>query len=203
MKWWPILVPAILLVGGAAWIGSDRIEQSNDFCNACHLSQDAPLHLEIRNRFDLVVPRNLAGSHGRGWVEDREASAFRCIDCHSGSLALERLRIKLTSARDGLRYAIGDFEEPEEMSFDLSASTCERCHPVFRHSAAPGWTVQSYHGRPEHDLAATPRCVGCHSVHKPNGDPVAYFMNREEVDRQCRECHEPGSPMEIPSLVRD
>jgi len=192
----------MILMSGA-WIGSDRLERNNDYCNSCHLNPDTPLHSEIRERFELVIPRNLAGVHGRGWVEDREDPAFRCVDCHSGSGPLERLRIKLISARDGVRYVIGDFEEPETMSFDLRSATCLRCHPNFRHSAAPGWTVQAYHGREahSHERVDSPRCVLCHTVHEADGDAIAYFMNRQRVDNQCRVCHVPDSQMEIPSLV--
>jgi hypothetical protein len=195
------LVAILVLLGGIGWVGVDRLERRNDFCNACHLPDDTPLHLEIRNRFDRVIPQNLAGVHGRGWVEQREDTAFRCIDCHGGAGLLERGTIKLLSARDGIRYAIGDFEEPEGMPFELSAQACRHCHPRFRHSAAPGWTVSAYHGRPAHDASEAIRCVRCHSVHDADGDAFAYFLNRERVDRQCRECHVPGGEMEIPSLV--
>jgi hypothetical protein len=193
-----------MLVLSGAWIGSDRLEQNNDYCNSCHLPGDTPLHVEIRERFDRVVPRNLAGVHGRSWLETREDPAFRCIDCHAGSPVFERFKIKLISARDGARYVTGDFEEPHRMSFDLSVETCQRCHPRFRHSAAPGWTVQAYHGREEHDQerADSPRCVRCHSVHGAEGDPVAYFMNRERVDPQCRACHESGTASKVPSLLK-
>jgi hypothetical protein len=40
-------------------------------------------------------------------------------------------------------------------------------------------------------------------VHETDGDAIAYFMSRERVDRQCRECHSPGGSMEIPSLVKE
>ncbi|MBW2387846.1 MAG: hypothetical protein JRG89_05355 [Deltaproteobacteria bacterium] len=153
--------------------------------------------------FDRIIPLNLAGVHGRGWVEEREDVAFRCIDCHAGSGLLERGTIKLLAARDGIRYAVGEFEEPDGMPFALSAETCLRCHPRFRHSAAPGWTLDAYHGRPGHDLPEAPSCVDCHAVHEEDGDAFAYFMNRARVDRQCQKCHAPDSEMAIPSLVGD
>ena len=202
MRWWLSAVPLCLLLAGVGWKGSDRLEQQNDFCNACHLPDGTPLHLEVREHFDLVIPRSLAGVHGRGWVEEREDSAFRCIDCHAGSGLLERGTIKLLAARDGIRYAVGSFEEPKGMPFALSPRTCLRCHPEFRHSAAPGWTLSAYHGSPGHDTSGAPPCVRCHAVHEADGDAFAYFMNRERVDQQCRACHVPGSEMAIPSLSR-
>jgi len=124
--------------------------------------------------------------------------------CGRGSGLLEHSVIKILSARDGLRYMIGSFQEPEGMPFELSEETCLRCHPVFRHSAAPGWTLHAYHGRPAHDDGTDmPRCVRCHSVHDEDGDAFAYFMSRERVNLECRECHVPGGPMKIPSLIGD
>ncbi len=192
-----------LPLGAVAWGVSDRLEQRNDFCNDCHLPGGTPLHLEVREDFDRVIPVSLAGVHGRGWVEEREDSAFRCIDCHAGSGALERTRVKLLAARDGVRYLVGSFEEPHGMPFELSPPTCLGCHPSFRHSAAPGWTVEAYHGRGAHDDAPdAPRCVACHAVHETDGDAFAYFMARERVDAQCRTCHVQGGEMEVPSLLQ-
>ncbi len=202
MRGFAIAAACAFTLGTLSWVGSDRAEQDNDFCNACHLPSGTALHIETREEFDRITPVSLASLHGRAWLEERDDPAFRCIDCHAGSGPVERLRVKLLSARDGIRYFVSDFEEPRGMSFDLSAALCLECHPTFRHSAAPGWTVESYHGHPAHDEAAdAPSCVACHSVHETDGDGIAYFMNRPRVDRQCRECHTPGSDMEIPSLV--
>ncbi len=201
MRWWLFPVPVFLLLFGVGWAVSDRLERRNDFCNACHLPDGTLLHLEIREHFDRIIPINLAGMHGRGWVEDREDSAFRCIDCHAGSGLLERGSIKLLAARDGIRYAVGAFEEPDGMPFALSAETCLRCHPRFRHSAAPGWMLDAYHGPRVHDLPEAPPCVRCHAVHEEDGDAFAYFMNRTRVDGECRKCHVPDGEMAIPSLV--
>ena len=202
MHRWLLLVPIFCLLFGVGWKLSDRLERRNDFCNSCHLPDGTALHLEIRERFDRVVPMNLAGVHGRGWVEEREDSDFRCIDCHAGSGPIERGVVKLLAARDGLRYVAGSFEEPKGMAFALSRDTCQRCHPGFRHSAAPGWTLESYHGRPGHEGDDNPRCVRCHAVHEAGGDPFAYFMSRARVDAACLECHLPDGDLAIPSLVR-
>ncbi|MDJ0866966.1 MAG: cytochrome c3 family protein [Myxococcota bacterium] len=190
MQWTLWLLPLSVVVGAIGWGVSDRVEQRNDFCNACHLPDGTALHRQVRDDFDRVMPLSLAGVHGRGWVEEREDSDFRCIDCHAGSGPVERTKIKLLAARDAVRYAIGRFEEPEGMPFDLSAGTCLGCHPTFRSSAAPGWTVEAYHGLDAHDDAPDgPACVSCHAVHPRDGDAFAYFMQRERVDRQCQVCH--------------
>lgn len=195
------LAPIGLVLGVVSWGVSDHYEAQNEFCTACHLPDGTALHLETRELFERVVPVNLAGVHGRGWVEDREDEDFRCIDCHAGTGPVERTKVKLLAARDAVRYALGSFEEPDGMPFELSPETCLGCHPTFRHSAAPGWTVQSYHGRPEHDAADAPRCVTCHAVHEQDGDAFAYFMSRPRVDARCRACHEGGQARPVPSLV--
>ena len=140
------LLPIGLLLGVGSWGVSDHYEAQNAFCTACHLPDGTALHLETRELFERVVPANLAGVHGRGSVEEREDEAFRCIDCHAGSGPVERTKVKLLAARDAVRYALGSFEEPDGMPFELSPATCLGCHPTFRRSAAPGWTVQAYHG---------------------------------------------------------
>jgi hypothetical protein len=183
------LLPLALLAAALGWGVTDRLERDDDFCNACHLPGGTPLHEQVREDFDRVIPVSLAGVHGRGWVEDREDSDLRCIDCHAGAGPLERARVKLFAARDGVRYALGSFEEPEGMPFDLSKEVCRQCHPSFRGSAAPGWTQRSFHGQPEHDGDASPKCVSCHSVHTRDGNGIVYWMARDRVDLECRACH--------------
>lgn len=191
------------MLGGFAWGVSDRLEQRNDFCNACHLPDGTPLHQQVGENFERVIPVDLAGVHGRGWVEQREDPAFRCIDCHAGTGPVERAKVKLLAARDAVRYAIGSFREPEGMPFPISPRTCRGCHPTFRRSAAPGWTLEAYHGRPAHDAPEAPPCVACHAVHEQDGDAFAYQLSRARVDRQCRSCHTAGGATEIPSLLPD
>jgi hypothetical protein len=41
------------LLGAAGWVVSDHLEQDNDFCNACHVSAEMPLHREIRRDFEV------------------------------------------------------------------------------------------------------------------------------------------------------
>ncbi len=88
---------------------------------------------------------------------------------------------------------------PDGTPFELSRETCLGCHPTFRHSAAPGWTVQAYHGHPDHEGEASLRCVSCHAVHEEDGDAFAYFMARPRVAARCRECHVDGDGAALPS----
>ncbi len=183
------LLALLMLLGGFAWAVTDHLEQRNDFCTSCHLPDATPLHQEIREDFDRVIPVSLAGVHGRGWVEEREDSAFRCIDCHAGAAPMEHARVKAFAAWDGVRYLAGAFEEPDAMPFDLSKDACRRCHPTQRGSAAPGFTLEAFHGVAEHDAEDVPVCVSCHAVHERGGSGIVYFLVRERIDRECRGCH--------------
>ena len=180
-----------LLAAPAGWIVSDRLEADDDFCNACHLPDGTPLHEQLREDFDRLIPVTLSGAHGRGFLDEREEDPeFRCIDCHGGVGAVGRTRVKLLSAYDGLLYGSGRFEEPKGMNWPLGPEDCRRCHPVFRKAAAPGWSLEAYHGLEEHDGEGAANCVDCHVVHERGGDAFAYFMQREYVDPVCARCHE-------------
>jgi hypothetical protein len=171
-------------------VASDRVEARNEFCTSCHLPDGTPLHQTIGADFDGLVPANLTGVHGRALLDEREDGAFRCIDCHGGTGAIGRTRVKLLSVFDGLRYAVGAFEEPDSMPWPLSDAVCAQCHQHLRNAPAPGWSRESFHAvGPHAELSDGPGCVDCHAVHEPGGDPFAYFLDRERVHVFCRDCH--------------
>jgi len=49
-------VCAAVVLGPTGWVVSDRLEQRNDFCNACHLPDGTPLHQQLRRDFDAARP---------------------------------------------------------------------------------------------------------------------------------------------------
>lgn len=186
-----LAVAVAVAAGGAGWAVSDRLEARNDFCNACHLPDGTPLHEEIREDFDRLIPVSLGGVHGRAFLDDRpDAPGFRCIDCHAGAGPLVRARVKVVSAFDAARYAVGAFEEPDSMPFPLPRALCLECHERLRHAAAPGWSDESFHAIPAHEREASLLCVDCHAVHERDGDAFAYFLDRRTVRAVCAECHE-------------
>ena len=77
--------PRILAIAGAVgavaapagWLVTDRLEQRNDFCNACHLEPGVPLHAEIRRAFDGRPPSSLAAGHAAAGNEHRADGAYR------------------------------------------------------------------------------------------------------------------------------
>jgi hypothetical protein len=187
------LVLAAVLGGvGAAplgWMISDRLEQDNDFCNACHLEADLPLHQAIRRDFDQGPARSLAGAHGATHVESREDGAFRCIDCHGGASLVGRARVKALAGKDAFWYVTGRFEEPRHMVSPLWDEDCAKCHASFDVSDALAQASTRFHSLPVHNVDLAVRCVECHRVHEPAGTADTHFLHTDLVRGQCARCH--------------
>jgi len=184
----PVLVGAALVAAPTGWLASDRLERDNDFCNACHLSPEVPLHRDIRADFDARPPPTLAAAHARAGVGSGDAHRpFRCIDCHGGSGPLGRAQVKALAARDAFWYVVGRFEEPREMRFPLRDADCRKCHASYR--AAAGSGANAFHGLAVHNADLSVRCVACHSAHERGGNPQAHFLRAAKVRAQCARCH--------------
>jgi hypothetical protein len=184
-----------LALGVAGWTVTDRLEQDDDFCNACHLPDGATLHLENRRDYDARPPASLAAAHAAAGRRGR-AGAFRCIDCHGGTGWLGRARIKLLSARDAFWYAVGHFEEPDGMRFPLWDDDCLRCHASFPEREVGAWRDPAFHELAVHNVNLGMACVTCHRAHE-RGLPEADFLEPGHVRARCAECHpefEEGPP---------
>ena len=178
------------VVGGpAGWLVTDALERDNDFCNACHLSEGVPLHVDIRNEFDRETPVNLAGVHAGVGVDTRSGSdaAFRCIDCHGGTGLMGRARVKLLAAKDSFWYATGFFEEPHAMAWPLTEADCRKCHGEFQTKASE-FEAPAFHDIALHNSELGVGCVECHLVHEA-GDAGHYFLSAQHTRRQCGRCH--------------
>jgi hypothetical protein len=185
---------AVALLGATApagWLVTDRLERENDFCNACHVQPDVPLHAAIRRDFDAAPPASLAGVHGAAHVEGREDPAFRCIDCHGGASLPGRARVKVLAALDGFWYLTGRFEEPDHMAWPLWDEDCGKCHAAsgFDTSVATEQRSQPFHSFPVHNVDLAVRCVECHAVHVPGGDAENQFLHADVVRGRCAVCH--------------
>jgi nitrate/TMAO reductase-like tetraheme cytochrome c subunit len=176
-------------LGAAGWIVTDHLEQDDDFCNACHVSQGLPLHAGIRRDYDARPALSLAGRHAAARIGDREDGAFRCIDCHGGKSFAGRLRVKTLAAKDALAYASGRFEEPERMRWPLWDEDCSACHASFQAASEDSPGSSRFHALPVHNVDLGVTCVECHSAHEPGGDPAAYFLRAAFVRAQCARCH--------------
>lgn len=187
---WVLLVLAGIVLAPAGWMVSDRLEQENDFCNACHLPGGAPLHEEIRSEFDATPAANLSAAHARAGNEARADGAFRCIDCHGGASLVGRARVKLLAAKDAFWWAVGDFEEPSGMRWPLWDEDCTKCHTAFEAVREAAGGAEPFHALAVHntgDFAV--RCVACHASHERGGSPDTYFLDAVVLRPQCARCH--------------
>ena len=178
-------VGAIAAPGG--WLVTDRLEQRNDFCNACHLEPGVALHAAVRRDFDAAQPVSLSAAHAAAAAAQGEA--FRCIDCHGGVSPLGRLRVKALAARDALVYLSGRFEEPDGMRFPLWDEDCAQCHATFDESEVEPWRTPRFHQLAVHNVELGVACVECHVVHEPGDDPRAHFLQAARVRSRCALCH--------------
>lgn len=187
-----VLALAAVLGGvGAAplgWLVTDRLERDNDFCNACHVAPEEPLHREIRRGFDARPPASLAAAHGAARVAGREDPAFRCIDCHGGAGLVGRARVKALAGLDAFWYVTGRFEEPDHMEFPLWDEDCAKCHARFDEAPAPAWQTPRFHQLAVHNVELAVRCVECHRAHAP-GDAGSHFLHADLVRSRCARCH--------------
>jgi nitrate/TMAO reductase-like tetraheme cytochrome c subunit len=188
---WGLLVVAAaagMLAASGGWVITDRLEQDNDFCNACHLEPGLPLHDEIRRDFDANPPASLAGAHGLVGNRAR-GDAFRCIDCHGGVSWLGKLRVKTLAGKDAFWWLVGRFDEPDGMRWPLWDEDCSQCHASFETSEPESWHSPRFHQLPVHNASLGVGCVECHFSHESFVDVAAYFLDAERVRPQCARCH--------------
>jgi len=187
-----LLALAGAAIGAGGWFGTDRLEQDNDFCNACHLdgwTSGTPLHEEHRADFDGRPARSLAAAHAAAGNDARAADpAFRCIDCHGGVGLHGRARVKLLAAKDAFFWLVGDFDEPEGMAWPLLEEDCRQCHSVFASKAAP-FEDPAFHDLAVHNAELGVDCVECHQSHGQQVDPERWFLDTALVREQCARCH--------------
>jgi nitrate/TMAO reductase-like tetraheme cytochrome c subunit len=176
-------------LGAGGWALSDVLEQDNDFCNRCHLSENVPLHEAIRHDFDGRPPANLAALHASHPVEKRpDSPAMRCIDCHGGVSWAGRARVKLLAAKDAFWWVTGRFDEPTHMASPLWDEDCRQCHERFD-SSPDEYGNSPFHSLDVHNSALGVDCVECHTAHEVGGSPDSYFLQTAHIRRQCGRCH--------------
>jgi hypothetical protein len=172
----------------AGWCGTDRLEQDDAFCNACHLPGGATLHEAQLADFRARPAVSLAVAHAAAGNDARGDGAFRCIDCHGGTGLAGRARVKLLSARDALVYVTGRFAEPEGMRWPLRDEDCRRCHATFA-ARVREWDAPAFHELPVHNRELGVDCVECHLAHPRGGLAERGFVHPEPVRAQCARCH--------------
>jgi nitrate/TMAO reductase-like tetraheme cytochrome c subunit len=176
----------LFLVG---WGVTDHLEQDNDFCTSCHLTPRVPLHIDIRENFDMRPTTSLASLHGSSQVAGREDADFRCIDCHGGTSWLGRARVKALAGLDAFWYVVGRFEEPSEMAWPLWDEDCQKCHLDFEKTRSAPWEYPRFHELSLHNVDLGVDCVECHRSHDSAGDPNHHYLRAKWVRAQCARCH--------------
>jgi nitrate/TMAO reductase-like tetraheme cytochrome c subunit len=160
---------------------TDRLEQDNRFCIACHVTEEKRLH---QDKYDGFLPvdglaASLAAAHHGDMVEP-----FKCVDCHNGATFSDKLMIKAQAASDTIAYFLGDFEEPRTMRFSLGNRLCQTCHSKAGDSA--GKTVNFHQA--DHHAKLPFLCYECHQVHLQTKRETQ-FLERDVVQPLCDECH--------------
>jgi nitrate/TMAO reductase-like tetraheme cytochrome c subunit len=178
-----IVAAAVAAPGG--WLVTDRLEQDDDFCNACHLPDGVALHRDVRRDFDARPPASLAAAHAGAAASE----GLRCIDCHGGASLVGRARVKALAAKDAFSYVVGRFEEPDGMRWPLWDEDCTKCHDRFEEGPAEPWRAPRFHEVPPHNVELGVACVECHLSHEAGGDPQASFLHASAVRSQCARCH--------------
>jgi len=173
----------------ATWLATDALERENDFCNACHIEGDVPLHIDIRRQLDARPPRSLAARHAVRMRSARpEDPVMRCFDCHGGVGLTGRVRVKGLAARDLVVWLAGRGREPESLRVPLRDEDCRRCHARFPPSdddrAGTPFHALDVHN---HDFDVT--CATCHVVHEDEVDAGFHFLATQRVREQCARCH--------------
>jgi nitrate/TMAO reductase-like tetraheme cytochrome c subunit len=188
-RWLGGLLLASAVCAPLGWIATDRLEERNSFCNACHLPSGNVLHGELRDDFDASPAATLAAAHAAVGNELRADGRFRCIDCHGGASFAGKARVKALAAKDALVWATGRFEEPSSMRWPLWDEDCRRCHAEYAAPAREAWQSAAFHELPVHNVELGVDCVECHTAHERNGPDAAYFLDARRVRSQCALCH--------------
>ena len=168
------------VVGFAAGAAiTDRLEQDNGFCVACHRPWK-PLHAKVYESFFPVggTLHNLAATHNA-------TAQVKCIDCHIGADRKDYLIIKALAAWDTGRWLVGAYKDPERLRYPLGDRTCLKCHPDGGQNPkiARAFHNALYHRDPRNG------CSDCHRSHL-EAPAETRFLQQTIVKPRCDECHQ-------------
>ncbi len=173
---------AAAFVAGAVGVAvgaaiTDRLEQDNRFCIACH-RPEKPLHARVYERFHPMAGKlvTLAAAHNIPQV--------KCIGCHIGADRKDYLVIKAIAAWDAARWLVGAYTDPTRLRYPLGDRTCFKCHSD---GGQNPWNPKAFHNAPYH---RDPRngCSDCHRSHL-QAPAEARFLDAATVKPRCDECH--------------
>jgi len=185
-RWLPVVLWAVGAALAAGAVGfaagaaiTDRLEQDNRFCIACH-RPEKPLHAKVYGSFYPVEGKliTLAGAHNA-------SARVKCIDCHIGADRKDYLIIKAMAAWDTGRCLVGAYKDPETLRYSLGDRTCLKCHPDGGQNPKKEKAFHNalYHRDPRNG------CSDCHRSHL-EAPTETRLLQRAIVKPRCDQCHQ-------------
>ena len=178
-RWFLLLLVGLPCLGiatfGAGIVVTDRLEEDNTFCTACHLHEKklTEFHPVQGKQVTLAAAHNLEG-----------AKNVKCIDCHIGATVKDKLIIKFIAARDTVTWALGKAQEPTRLHFAIGTRTCLKCHPTEGRNPEQ---ENAFHNASHHTHMPLV-CYDCHTVH-PTASVETRFLRQPTVKPLCDTCH--------------
>lgn len=167
-------VTTLLLILILLYIIFEVQKSSPEFCVSCHLTPSQKLHQAKYDGFMASPPGNMAGLHRK---------EIPCAGCHEGQAWRQKAVQLGKEGWNTLRYFLGSFQEPRELSPPLLDHGCKKCHASLK-------AREVFHRAEAHWGQKFPtRCTECHLSHKKGGKKEKYFLPREDLRRQCLRCH--------------
>jgi hypothetical protein len=177
----------LLALGGAALLGiilaasgfafAATQEEHDSFCASCHTQPESTFY----QRLSAAQPVDLASAHN--------PQQTRCIDCHSGTGVVGRLRAELMGAHNALAWYTGTAVQPAKVTVPIRDENCLKCHAEVTvqrdmnnhfHYFLAQWQAMD-------PKAAT--CVSCHGGHTTTGTAQDRFMDQAATRAVCDACH--------------
>lgn len=207
-------VAALLALG--ALLGVSRLEESDEFCIACHTAPEVEYFNRSRTALAGEVGQDLASAH-----YSLIQNGAKCIDCHRGDGGLVHRGTTIAlSARDALIFLSGRADPRLEKAKtqievpSLLIAACVDCHrdtllvvgyENHFHNKLPeayaawkaGGTLTAPPDPPEVDTQALKlyetmvSCLDCHPAHVTvEGAELTHYLDLENtVYPVCEDCH--------------
>lgn len=186
VRWLRLLLMTAVAASVAGVVGfgvgaaiTDRLEQYNGFCIACH-RPERPLHAKVYGSFHPVGGKlvTLAAAHN-------VPARVKCIGCHIGADRKDYVTIKAMAAWDAARWLVGAYTDPTRLRYPLGDRTCLKCHPD---GGQDPRNPKAFHNAVYH---RDPRngCSDCHRSHL-EAPAEARFLDAATVKPRCDDCHQ-------------
>lgn len=190
---WPlvlIVAAAAILFPVSGFAFAATRESHDSFCGSCH-TQPESTYLD---RSTTAPPVDMASFH--------TGHQTRCIDCHSGVGISGRISAEMMGASNAVKWLTKTAAQPAPLHYPINDTNCLKCHQqvtdqnyvpknqalVEMGDAQNGhWHLFLRRWQSSNAKAAT--CVTCHSGHSTDVEAGLLFLNRQQVQNVCQDCH--------------